>query len=187
MTSARPSSSASAAQQEAAQQEAAQQEAAAQAAAAQAAAAQRPVDLDRYLVPLQLTTDAVLGGVLLTVGLLGPGNRGPRWLWLTVGSLLLATTTILFLRFSFLCWSRSPDPQPPLGPEGQGKEHRGVRTITALLSATVGIILGYTLLYCDPHHRPTRFLRCRRHAGDRQSAGTEDHHRESAAGISGTY
>ncbi len=147
------------------------------------AEARRPKGLDRYLVHLQLTADAFLGGVLLTVGLLGPGNMGPNWLWLTVGSLLLATTTILFLRFAFLCWSRSPDPQPPRGPKGQGnqaKEHRGARTITALLSATVGIIRG------GPHHRPTRFLRCRRHAGDRQSAGTEDHHREPAARISGT-
>ncbi len=34
-------------------------------------AQRRPVGLDRYLVHLQLTTDAFLGGVLLTVGLLG--------------------------------------------------------------------------------------------------------------------
>jgi hypothetical protein len=108
---------------------------------------QRPRGFDRYVVHFELAADAVLGGFLLAAGLLGPGTLGPSWPWLTFGSLLLAANMFLFFRFAFLCWSRSPDPLPPLGPKGQGNEHRGARTITALLSATVGIILGYTLLY----------------------------------------
>jgi hypothetical protein len=116
--------------------------------------------LDRYLVHLELAADALLGLSLLSAGLLGSGTLGPSWPWLAVGSLLLATTVTLFLRFAFLCWSRSPDPPlplvlPPLPSPGEPspdpgkwpKSHRGVRTITALLAATVGIILGYTLLY----------------------------------------
>ena len=114
--------------------------------------------LDRYLVHLELAMDALLGLSLLSAGLLGPGTLGPSWPWLAGGSLLLATTMILFLRFAFLCWSRSPDPPRPLSvpsstqlpapwPEPPSKRHRGARTITALLSATAGIILGYTLLY----------------------------------------
>jgi hypothetical protein len=164
--------------------------------------------LDRYLVHLELATDTFLGLSLLSAGLLGSENLGPTWPWLVVGSLLLATTITLFLRFAFLCWSRSPDPPrpppplrlpalptsdqpsprpllPPLPARGEPsslpplpalptsdepsfrpllpplpaprepsphprkwpKSHRGARTITALLAATVGIILGYTLLY----------------------------------------
>ena len=73
--------------------------------------------LDRYLVHLELATDTFLGLSLLSAGLLGSENLGPTWPWLVVGSLLLATTITLFLRFAFLCWSRSPDPPlPPLPP-----------------------------------------------------------------------
>jgi hypothetical protein len=126
--------------------------------------------LDRYLVHLELATDAFLGLSLLSAGLLGSENLGSTWPWLVVGSLLLATTTTPFLRFAFLCWSRSPDPplrlpavpassepslwplppepgEPSPHPRKWPKSHRGARTTTALLAATVGIILGYTLLY----------------------------------------
>lgn len=108
--------------------------------------------VDRYLVHLELATDALLGLSLLSAGLLGSGTLGPSWPWLAVGSLLLAITVTLFLRFAFLCWSRSPDPpplekDPPPGPIKRLESHRGARTITALVSATAGIVLGYTLLY----------------------------------------